>query len=161
MQQHTWIPKEVYGTTLDELKEKAGFGFPGGVTQEDIEVVLPPGWRTERSGEWLYILDSQERKRAVINEAHDFDRAIGHNVLHWLRRYGVEVVDSGGTKDYPSEIRWRIVDSDSRCIHEGNRLRVASGDGGIDEEMNAIDEGVAWLYENKPDWQDYFAYWDE
>lgn len=163
---HVWLPKEIYGTTLDELRKNVNF-YIGRTTEENVEIIMPMGWfmaHDPAGGEWLYIFDHKGRKRAVITrnwrKVAD-DEAITYT-MHWLRRFGVDVWMHGLTEgnDAPTSAQWYVIDSDGTVVHSGELIPIKSRAGMV-EHLDAIDAGIAWLFENKPDWQDYFAYWDE
>lgn len=156
---HVWIPKEIYGVTLDQLEKRLNFHFDR-TDDENIEVYMPLGWcmaPDPGGGDWFYIFDDKDRKRALINKvSFDFQEQY---TLYWLRRYGVQVIEQGPW-EMPTQVKPTVIDSDSHTIWEGEWTKVKSADG-LEEHLDAIDEGAAWLFENKPHWQDYFAYWDE
>jgi hypothetical protein len=129
-----------------------------GVTPGDpifLDVVLPDGWKVQPTDHamWSRLLDDKDRERAaVLYKAAFYDRS-AHMGL--TRRFNVrEHIDGDEEAYYRGKTRQNcVMDCDGKVLFVGPKME------GYGQESR--DSCEKWLDENKPNWKDVLAYWDE
>lgn len=154
--------------------ERMGIVFGELVDDLFIEVQLPEGWRkvpTDHSM-WSKLIDEKGRERAsIFYKAAFYDRN-AHLTL--TRRFScrVEPIYGYGDKDYRQH-EWHCVVADcGGLVWQSQRIEPEPEYSLQDETKLAAwkdwtakkdalqQEGIAWLDQNYPDWEDPLAYWD-
>lgn len=153
------LPIEIGGG--QQALGKAGVVFHGPVDGDPLfqKVTLPEGWQKAATDHymWSNLLDDKGRERAAIfYKAAPYDRRAHLNVTC---RYTA----ASKTSTYqPDQEHCRpgfdlaIINRDGKPVHT---FEVASDNSGWSDAGRKA--ALAWLKENKPEYADPAAYWDE
>ena len=160
------LPKQGTGGEHPRL-EKLGFRFGESVDELFIEASLPEGWTKVPTDHPLHthVNDDQGRKRAhIVYKAAFYDRHASFNLVGRFT-YNVQPVggytDETRAQDYRTQSREAVVTDNGQVIWTSEPLAATEQRPSYD--LNSI-LGLAaqeWLVDNRPDWKDVTAYWEE
>jgi hypothetical protein len=142
------LPKDCPRATLE------AFGVKFGDDHDElfVNVTLPAGWAKRATDHAMYsdLLDDKGRKRAsIFYKAAFYDRRAD---MHVVRRYSVNVYLDGSDKDH---YRGAVLDGTTEIHGLGEVMRDR-----YEEREGQRKQGIAWLTERFPRWEDATAYWD-
>lgn len=142
--------------------EKAGVVFGDVQPHNKLfrDVVLPEGWKIERTGHYMYsnLLDERGRKRAqIMYTAQDREAWYVTNL-----RFMADAIrdDYGSASSHRDPYVPVVEDSDGKQLWRGPETK-ASSDPLVDSGMDARKIAVEKLTELAPRWRDPTAYWGD
>jgi hypothetical protein len=144
------LPKDAFPVTRDQITKGTGIVFGDDFDDLFVNVTLPPGWKLKPTDHsmWSDLLDDKGRIRAgVFYKAAFYDRKAHMN---FNCRYRVD-------NDYQDPETIKVVDTATNEV-----LHVAGQCARSEHKISMVLQEAAaeWMYENYPDCDNPFAYWD-
>lgn len=152
-----------YGRPLDKalIEEKTGILFGDEVNDLFVRATLPAGWKKEGSDHamWSYLLDDKGRRRAsIFYKAAFYDRS-AHISFETFWNVKSHHGDNDEFSCWVENADGERFAEQGTVTHPGHDAPSETKRSHYDQTQAMQDACRAWLDENKPGWEDPFAYW--